>query len=159
MRLMRRFSHGLGAVLLGTAAIGAGPGLSPARADGIAATPSLGFWGVPGLIDMPSAETEPDGNVTASISSFAGISRGVLGFQITPWMSGTFRYSSMRRFNTSFPTTYFDRSFDLRFRLIDEGRYVPSVTLGLQDFIGTDLMSAEYLVATKHVTAAVMGKG
>ncbi len=151
MRFWRLFSLSLGAFLLTTAVAG----VRAARADGVGTPPSLSFWGVPGLIDMPSAETGPDGEVTASVSSFAGISRGVLGFQITPWMSGTFRYSSMRRFNTSFPTTYYDRSFDLRFHLVDEGRYVPSVTLGLQDFIGTDLMSAEYLVATKYVTPAL----
>lgn len=150
MRFSRSISRALGGLLAGTAMAAALVGT--AKADGFSATPSLSFWGVPGLIDMPSAETEPDGEITTSVSSFAGISRAVLGFQISPWMSGTFRYSSLRRFNSSFPTTYYDRSFDLRFHLIDEGRYLPSVTLGLQDFIGTDLMSAEYLVATKHLT-------
>ncbi|MBQ1203693.1 MAG: YjbH domain-containing protein, partial [Loktanella sp.] len=45
----------------------------------------------------------------------------------------------------------FDRSFDIQLRLIDEGRYMPAIAIGLRDFIGTGLYSSEYLVASKHL--------
>ena len=44
---------------------------------------------------------------------------------------------------------YYDRNFDVRFRLLKEGRYRPAVALGLQDFAGTGIFGGEYLVATK----------
>ncbi len=45
--------------------------------------------------------------------------------------------------------TYIDRSFDLRYQLLTETEYLPALTIGLQDFAGTGLSSAEYIVATK----------
>ncbi|OZB12783.1 MAG: hypothetical protein B7X55_13915 [Rhodobacterales bacterium 34-62-10] len=37
----------------------------------------------------------------------------------------------------------FDRSFDLQYKLVDEGRVRPAVAIGLRDFIGTGLFSGE----------------
>ncbi|MBI1217012.1 MAG: YjbH domain-containing protein [Rhodobacteraceae bacterium] len=123
-----------------------------AGADVVASQPSLNFWGVSGLIDMPSAEVQTDGGFDTTVSSFAGITRTTLSFQISPRLSGSFRYSSLRRWNAHFPTTYYDRSFDLRYQIFSEGRYLPAFLVGVQDFVGTDLQAAEYLVATKHIT-------
>ena len=44
-----------------------------------------------------------------------------------------------------------DRSFDLRFDLLKERKYLPTITAGFQDVIGTGLYSAEYLVASKNL--------
>src|SRR5690606_10644994 len=46
-------------------------------------------------------------------------------------------------------STAYDRSFDLRFKALDESRYLPAVTIGLQDFVGTGKLSGEYIAATK----------
>lgn len=48
-------------------------------------------------------------------------------------------------------STYYDRSFDLRYQIVEEGRFVPAIAVGLQDFVGTGLLAGEYLVATKNV--------
>ncbi|MEL5875781.1 YjbH domain-containing protein [Cereibacter sphaeroides] len=124
--------------------------------------PSLNLYGATGLIDMPSGEAQPDGIFNTSITSFAGITRTTLTFQITPRLSASFRYQGIGDWNKSIPEadrvgvnkfdTYYDRSFDLRFRAFDEGRYMPAVTIGLQDFVGTGIQSAEYVAATKHLT-------
>ncbi len=111
--------------------------------------PSLNFYGSPGLIDMPSAEMLPDGQFTTGISSFGGQTRYNLTFQITPWMSATFRYNGIRDWNMGGFDTYYDRSFDLRLRLLRETPSRPALTLGLQDFVGTGIYAGEYLVATK----------
>mgnify|MGYP002832848559 CR=1 FL=1 len=50
-------------------------------------------------------------------------------------------------------------TFDVRFRLFTEGRYRPALTLGLQDFVGTGIYAAEYLVATKTLTPALRVTG
>lgn len=103
-------------------------------------------YGMPGTIDMPTALSFPDADLSFSTSRFQIESRTALAFQITPRLSGSFRYSYIG----SVGLTY-DRSFALHYRLIDEGRYIPAVAVGLNDMIGTSLYSGEYLVMTKSI--------
>jgi hypothetical protein len=112
--------------------------------------PSLSFYGTPGLMDMPSAEMMPDGQFATGISWFAGQSRINLSFQAFPWMSATFRYNGIENWNLGGFATYYDRGFDVRFRLAKEGTYRPEITMGLQDFAGTGIYAAEYFTATKR---------
>ena len=108
-------------------------------------------YGTPGgLIDMPTAEMAPEGQISASAFYFDGFGRSTLSFQATPWLSGSFRYSGTDDLTPSF-STYYDRSFDLKVRLLKEGPYRPAVSVGLQDFLGTGVLGAEYLVATKSI--------
>ena len=44
-----------------------------------------------------------------------------------------------------------DRSFDAHISVKEEGRYLPAISLGLRDFIGTGWYSSEYLVSTKSI--------
>lgn len=123
--------------------------------------PSLNMNGVTGLIDMPSGEAQPDGQLSVTSSHFGPISRTTLSFQIAPRLSGSFRYMGVRNWNKlsycqpdcftgiGWTSTRYDRSFDLRFKALDETRYLPAVTIGLQDFVGTGKLSGEYVVATK----------
>ena len=111
---------------------------------------SLNFYGVPGTIDMPSGESAADGLLSVTHARFGDISRTTLSFQFSPRISASFRYSRLKNFNDLGFGDYYDRSFDLRFRLFDEGRYLPALTVGLQDLAGTGLSSAEYIVATKN---------
>jgi hypothetical protein len=116
---------------------------------------SVNTYGVPGLIDMPSAQMQPDAELTASVSAFGnGSARTALTFQILPRVQGVFRYARIDDYRdrdgdgVADPT--YDRSFDIRVQLFREGRYTPAVTVGLQDFGGTGLFQGEYLVATKE---------
>ncbi|WP_208350695.1 YjbH domain-containing protein [Pseudaestuariivita rosea] len=110
---------------------------------------TLNFQGVPGIIDMPSGQSLPDGELGLAVSHFGGITRNTLTFQLADRLSGSFRYSATQDWPNDDFETYYDRSFDLRFKLLDEGPIWPDITIGLQDFIGTGLNSAEYIVATK----------
>lgn len=112
--------------------------------------PSLNFYGVPGLLDMPSGEMLPDGEFTTTVSWFGGNGRATLTFQALPWLSASFRYNSINDWNLGSFSTYFDRGFDVRFRLLKETNRRPSLTLGLQDFVGTGIYASEYIVATKN---------
>lgn len=114
--------------------------------------PTLSFMGVTGLIDMPSGEQQSDGMLSFSLAYFGPVAQQTLTFQFTPRWSGSFRYTSNRNWDdvvASDFSTYRDRSFDLRYLITEEGTYVPAITVGFQDFIGTSLSQAEYLVATK----------
>lgn len=130
-----------------------------AAADAQPVESSFNLYGVPGLVDMPTAEVTPDATVSSTVSHFGGTTRTTLRFQLTPRLSGAFRYAVIEDF---FPDPagqpawtdprYYDRSFDLRYQILTEGTRRPAVLVGLQDFIGTGLYGGEYVVATKAVT-------
>ena len=108
-------------------------------------------YGTPsGLVDMPTAEMAPDGQLATTFSYYDGATKTTVTFQILPRLSGSFRYSGTDDLTPQF-STFYDRSFDLSFRLFNETRYTPALTIGLQDFVGTGLLGAEYLVATKSL--------
>lgn len=116
--------------------------------------PSFGLFGTPGLIDMPSADMAPDATLSTTTSYFAGTLRSTLTFQVLPRLTASFRYSAIQ--DLYLPGwdqgTYYDRSFDVRYQLLDETSRRPALAIGLQDFIGTGLYGGEYIVATKNVT-------
>ena len=58
--------------------------------------PSLNLYGTTGLIDMPSAEAQPDGQISLSYSQFGDFSRRNFTFQVLPRVSGTLRYRPAR---------------------------------------------------------------
>ena len=111
--------------------------------------PSLNFYGLPGLVDTPSATPLPDGQLSTTVSFFAGQTRSTLAFQFSPRITGTFRYIGIQDWNSDGFETYRDRSFDVRFLLSKETKRWPALTVGLQDLAGTGIYAGEYVVATK----------
>ncbi len=109
--------------------------------------PNIGFFGTPGLIDMPTAYGMGDGEVAIGLGYFPDVMRLGLTAQITPRLSGSFRYMAMDGFLGD--DLYFDRSFDLRYILAFEGTSTPAVKIGLRDFGGTGIVSSEYVVLSK----------
>lgn len=134
---------------------------SPSAAQDATQVTSFNQYGVPGLIDTPTAEMAPDATLSFSASNMGDTNRYTLSFQIAPRLSGSFRYSAIHNFASpaSVDGSYYDRSFDLRYQVLREGRYAPSVVVGLQDFIGTGLYGAEYIVATKTVSPGLKFTG
>ena len=116
---------------------------------------TYGVYGTPGLIDMPTAQSADDAEIAATIGHFAGTTRTTLSFQINPRLSGSFRYSRIDNWVIATGDNTYDRSFDLRYRLLDEGVNRPAIAIGLQDMIGTGIYSGEYIVATKQMTPSV----
>ncbi len=116
----------------------------PARAE----NSSYSSYGTPGLIDMPTARSAPDAELAATVFTFGSTTRTTLSFQLTPRLTASFRYAGLEGLGGVRDTLY-DRSFDLHYRLLDEGTYRPAVAVGLRDFIGTGVYSSEYVVATK----------
>ena len=120
----------------------------PAGAQQPVPLPRDDFGGV-GLIDMPSARMAPDGELSAGASFFENTQHYNLGFQILPWLEGSFRYSGLQHFDPEFPV-YYDRSFAIKARLWDETEFFPAVAVGINDLVGTGVYSGEYVVASKR---------
>jgi hypothetical protein len=108
-------------------------------------------------MDLPSGEAMPDGQLAVAISSFGGQTRTTLSFQFTPRIAGSFRYAAISDWNSDGFDTYYDRSFDLRIVALEESRFLPSVTVGLQDFAGTGIYAGEYIAATKTLVPGLKG--
>lgn len=141
-----KLNESIGLALLACVAFAA-----PAGAEGIST--SVNGYGMPGMIDMPVATSRDDADLVVSFSRFQIESRTALSFQVTPRLSGAFRYSFVGG------GLSYDRSFSLHYRLLDEGRFTPAVAFGLNDMIGTGLYSGEYVVATKTVAPTVRVSG
>ena len=140
--------------LMGSAAAVMLMAAGPARPQEV----SYSLYGTPGLIETPTAQSASDAEIAASLGLFKQQQRSSFTFQLLPRLSGTFRYTRIPEFAGVGTDTIFDRSFDLRYRVLDEGRFgalTPAVAVGLQDFIGTGKLSSEYIVASKTITPAI----
>src|SRR6266853_742780 len=138
LALVRPFVLCLAPLLIPFAAIAAEPEV-----------PSPSNYGGAGLFDMHTARFFPDGYISFSSSFTQPDDRYALTFQALPWAEFAFRYAITRAiFDSGVPIH--DRSFDAKFRLSHETEYMPEIALGLQDFLGTGIYSAEYLVGSKR---------
>lgn len=114
---------------------------------------SLGIpsnFGLPGIIDLPSAQRFPDGELVFTQQLHKSLARSGIAFQALPRLGVSFRYTGHGiNGKEAFGRVNHDRSFDAHISLIDEGKYLPAISIGLRDFIGTGWYSSEYLVGTK----------
>jgi len=83
--------------LLARGVLVAGMACGPA-ADGTAQQrTTYDLYGMPGLLDMPTALSAPDGELAATLA-ILGVgdqARGTLSFQVTPRLTAAFRYASI----------------------------------------------------------------
>ena len=112
----------------------------------------LNTYGMPGSIDTPTAEAFPEGQFSVSSSVFGGTIRSNLSFQVTNGLTLSFRYSRIPSAYGDYGGYFWDRSFDLHYLFNKQTNFLPSVAIGMRDFIGTGLYAGEYLVATKNIT-------
>lgn len=115
-------------------------------------------FGIPGMIDMPTAHGREDGELGFVVSHFQNQTRTALTFQVSKRLSATFRYALINDIRVSadpasaiIPERY-DRSFSLQYRLFNEARYMPAIAVGVNDLVGTGVYGGEYIVATKTLT-------
>jgi hypothetical protein len=117
------------------------------------------LYGVPGLIEMPSAISAPDGEISGTVGYFSNEIRNSFTFQITERMSGTFRYAGIEDYAPPTYDVFYDRSFDLSYRFTDEGDLMPMIAVGMRDVLGTGLYASEYVVATKTISDSIRVTG
>jgi len=105
-------------------------------------------YGSPGFIDMPSARMAPDGALAIGAFFTQKIQRYNMSFQVFPWLEASLRYSGLEHFDPQFPV-YYDRSFAIKMRLMQETTALPSLAVGINDIVGTGIYGGEYIVASK----------
>ena len=102
-------------------------------------------FGTTGLIDIPSARMETDTSLSTTAAYDGRHKQFALTYQATPWLEGTFRYTGFNQFFR------WDRNYEVKARLLEEGRRLPQVAIGIRDLVGTGVVSSEYLVANKQI--------
>ncbi len=113
---------------------------------------SIGNFGLPGLIDLPTAKRFPDGELAITQQLHKSQARSGISFQALPRVGVSFRYTGHGiNGGEAYGRINHDRSFDVHISMLNEGKYIPAISLGLRDFIGTGWYSSEYIVGTKSI--------
>ena len=137
------------AVLSALQFVSAGPGT--VEAQEVLRT-HVGNFGLPGLVDLPTAQALPDGELVITQQLHESLARTGASFQLLPNLGVAFRYSGHGKDgHEANGRIQHDRAFDAHLTLWREGVYRPGVAVGLRDFIGTGWYSSEYVVATKSI--------
>ena len=109
-------------------------------------------FGLPGIIDLPTAQRFPDGELIVTQQLHKSLARSSISFQALPRVGVSFNYTGHGINGVeAYGRINHDRSFDAHISVLDEGKYVPAISFGLRDFIGTGWYSSEYIVGTKSV--------
>ena len=114
---------------------------------------SQSVYGGVGLIEMPSARFDSDGEFLFGISSESPYNRMYAKMQFFPWAEVMVRYTEGKftDYNPGSMQTWKDKGFDVKFRLFEESQYRPELAVGLGDIGGQGAYGREFIVASKRV--------
>lgn len=116
-------------------------------------------FGGTGLMQMPTARMMPDGQFSASVTNNDDYIHYTTSLQLFPWLETTIRYTQVHALlyssdeSFSGDTKYTDKSIDAKLRVLEEGYWLPEVSIGLRDLGGTGLFDGEYIAASKRFGA------
>ena len=79
------------------------------------------------------------------------LARTSLSFQPLPRWVLHLITRTWERWGEAYGRINHDRSFDAHISLLNEDKFVPKISIGLRDFIGTGWYSSEYIVGTKTI--------
>ncbi len=114
--------------------------------------PLVGNFGMPGIIDLPTGYSLPDGEIVFTQQVHESLARSGISFQALPKLGFAFRYSGHgKNGSEAFGRINHDRSFDAHITITDEKSFLPAMAIGLRDFIGTGWYSSEYIVGSKTI--------
>lgn len=111
---------------------------------------SSSLYGKAGLVEMPNALFFDTGHLSLTGMLKDPDNRTTFNFQVLPWVEASFRYTVMEGYiqaRTHQPDL-FDRSFDFKAKVLNQGPWWPALAVGVQDIAGTGIYSAEFVVTT-----------
>lgn len=118
--------------------------------------PSQGDFGGVGLLQMPTARMAKTGEFSANYVDNDQYRRWSISAQPFDWFEATLRYTDVRTKkyspyeDFSGDQTYKDKGMDFKFRLWQESNYLPQVSVGFRDLMGTGLFDSEFVTASKR---------
>ncbi|WP_270656124.1 YjbH domain-containing protein [Aeromonas sp. Y293-4] len=118
--------------------------------------PSQGDFGGVGLLQMPTARMAKTGEFSANYVDNDQYRRWSISAQPFDWFEATLRYTDVRtrkyspNEDFSGDQTYKDKAMDFKFRLWKESNYLPQVSVGFRDLMGTGLFDSEFMTASKR---------
>ncbi len=132
---------------------------------GSLAVAQVNDFGVGGILDIPTSRMAEEGVLTTTYSRKDVADIYAIGYQALPRLEASFRYSIFNARKKSpvpgtkceFGTSAIygcddnrDRSFEIKYRLLDESTYFPELSIGIRDLLGTGVWSGEYISASKR---------
>ncbi|WP_378007798.1 YjbH domain-containing protein [Aeromonas jandaei] len=118
--------------------------------------PSQSDFGGVGLMQMPTARMAKVGEFSANYFDNDQYRRWSISVQPFDWFEATLRYTDVRtqlysqNEDFSGEQTYKDKGIDFKLRLVQESKWVPQVSLGFRDLMGTGLFDSEYIAGSKR---------
>ena len=103
--------------------------------------------GLAGIVDMPSATQQSDAQTAVTLSFDDNVRTVSLAFQALPRLETSLSFSSFDNTDSGFPED--NTALNLKFRLVEEGKYFPSLSVGIDNLFSNAAESAEYIVASK----------
>ncbi|HLR29030.1 MAG TPA: YjbH domain-containing protein [Paenalcaligenes sp.] len=117
--------------------------------------------GLSGLIHMPDARMTEDGTLGVGYSHAKPYSSVYVTAQMLPFLQASARYTNIHGLDLSGRPgwegygDYKDKSAGAKLRLIPENfldrRWIPEVSIGVDDFHGTALFRSEFIAASKRI--------
>jgi hypothetical protein len=111
--------------------------------------------GQTGLINMPDARIAPDGTLRFGYGYAEPYPTLWTSITLLPRIEFSARYTRVLGYpEPTFGATYGDfkdKSFDGKLVLFEEGSYLPQITIGAQDVMGTRVFEAYYAVLNKRL--------
>jgi membrane-associated phospholipid phosphatase len=129
--------------------------LVASTAGAFGSTPTL--QGQSGYINMPNARVESDGTFSTGYSYDSPYGSTWVTATMLPFLQITGRYVSVNGIKGfSDPNgygnaygRYKDKVADAKLRLMEETTWMPAVSVGMTDILGTELFKGKYIVASK----------
>jgi hypothetical protein len=109
--------------------------------------------GQTGLVNMPTARIAEDGTLRFGLSRFEPYDAFWSSLSIFPRLELGARYTSVSRTTgTTNPNygTFKDKAFDIKLMLLRESHFLPEVSIGSRDFLGTRVFDSEFVVLSKQ---------
>lgn len=110
-----------------------------------------------GLIQTPTARMAPAGDLSINYTDNEEYRLWSVSIQLFDWMESTVRYTDVRtQLYSADPgfsgdQTLKDKGIDVKFRLLDESRFLPQVSIGFRDFGGTGFFESEFFSLSKKL--------
>ena len=125
------------------------------------AEPNL--MGQTGFINMPDGRIAPDGTWRIGVSNSSPYLSGWTSVSVLPRLEFSARYTRIANTPSFGPGSGYgaskDKSFDLKFNVLQESAYWPSISIATQDFIGTKIFHADYVALSKRFGALDVSMG